>query len=115
MGQKNRFCSLLRCETGLRLHEIVNFDWGRLVFREKGSYTYQKAFHTGRLSAFLIGSPGSFTVTTLTGAQNLGVFEFSMLYLSSNSKIPYLDLHYQGEFGSNYQSHQGILEIGKEF
>ena len=49
--------------------------WGRLVLREKGSYAYQKAFHTGVVNAFLVGSPESFTISTLTGAQNLGVVE----------------------------------------
>lgn len=113
MGQKGRFCSLLRGESGLRFHEIVEFGWGRLVIREKGSYAYQKAFHTGRLTAFLAGSPGTFTVETLTTAQNLGIGEFAILFAPANG--PYIDLRYQGEFGSQYQSHQGMLEIGKTF
>ncbi len=115
MRQKGRFCSLFRGETGLRFHEIVKFDWGNIVFREKGSYAYQKTFHTGFITSSLIGTPGSFTVTTLTGAQNLGVFEFSMLVRPNNDKAPYVDVRYQGEFGSSYQSHQGIFEIGKFF
>lgn len=115
MGQDKRFCSLLRAEAGLRLHETLHCNWGRLVFSEKASYAYQKAFHTGRISAFLVGSPGSFTVDTLTGAQNLGVFEFSMLFMSIHTKMPYVDIRYQGEFGSHYQSHQGIFELGRKF
>ena len=115
MRQKGRFCSLFRGETGLRFHEIAKFDWGNIVFREKGSYAYQKTFHTGSITSSLIGTPGSFTVTTLTGAQNLGVFEFSMLVRPNNDKAPYVDVRYQGEFGSSYQSHQGIFEIGKFF
>jgi uncharacterized protein with beta-barrel porin domain len=115
MGQKGRFCSLVRGETGIRFHEIAEISWGRIVFSEKASYAYQKAFHTGSINAFLVGTPGSFSVDTLTGAQNLGVAEFSMLFVSSNPKTPYVDLRYQGEFGSRYQSHQGIVEIGKNF
>ena len=115
MGQKSRFCSLIRAEGGLRFHEIAQFDWGKLVFREKASYAYQKAFHTGSITAFLVGSPGTFTVSTLAAAQNLGVAEFSMLFLWNNTRAPYLDIRYQGEFGSKYQSHQGIIEIGKAF
>ena len=115
MGQKGRFCSLIRGETGIRFHEIVQICWGQIVFREKISYAYQKAFRTGSINAFLVGAPGSFTVNTLTGAQNLGVAEFSVLFVASNSKTPYIDLRYQGEFGSRYQSHQGIIEIGKDF
>lgn len=108
------FAHLFAVKPVFRLHEIIEFCWGRLVIREKGSYAYQKAFHTGHISAFLVGSPGSFTVTTLTGAQNLGVCKFSMLFISANCKMLYFDLRYQDEFDSQYQSHQGILEIGKE-
>ncbi len=115
MGQKSRFCSLIRAEGGLRFHEIVQFDWGRLVFREKASYAYQQAFGTGRLTAYLVGSPGNFVVETLTAVQNLGVVEFSMLFISRNTKVPYLDLRFQDEFGSQYQSYQGVIEIGKTF
>jgi hypothetical protein len=115
MGQKGRFCSFLRSESGLRFHEITTFDWGRLIFREKASYAYQKAFSTGRITAFLVGSPGTFTVDTLTGAQNLGVFEFSMLFDAAHANVPYVDLRFQGEFGSHYQSYQGMLELGKAF
>jgi hypothetical protein len=115
MGQNGRFCSLVRGETGLRIHEVAQRSWGKLVLREKVSYAYQKAFHTGSITAFLLGSPGSFTVTTLSGAQNLGVAEFSMLFIWNNPNAPYLDIRYQGEFGSSYQSHQGVIEIGKDF
>jgi uncharacterized protein with beta-barrel porin domain len=115
MGQKGRFCSQVRGETGIRFHEIVTLDWGLIVFREKASYAYQKTFHTGSLNTFLIGSPGSFTVNTLTRAQNLGVVEFSMLFIHNDPEKPYVDLRYQGEFGSNYQSHQLMLELGTNF
>jgi len=115
MSQKGKFCSLFRGETGLRFHEIVRCDWGQLVFQEKGSYAYQKMFHTGNVQATLIGSPSSFTVTTLTSPLNLGVVEFSMLFKPCKKSLPYVDFRYQGEFGSKYQSHQGIVEIGKNF
>ncbi len=112
---RGKFCSLLRTETGLRFHEIVKFNWGDLVFQEKGSYAYQKMFHTGTLTSSLIGLPGTFSFTTLTGAQNLGVIEFSVFLKPSSRSVPYFDFRYQGEFGSKYQSHQGIVEIGKDF
>jgi uncharacterized protein with beta-barrel porin domain len=115
MAQKGRFCSLFRGETGLRFHQISEQDWGNLVFREKASYAYQKAFKTGNITAFLVGSPGTFTVSTLSGAQNLGVAELSMLFVFNNPNAPYVDFRYQGEFGSKYQSHQGMIEIGKDF
>jgi uncharacterized protein with beta-barrel porin domain len=115
MRQKGKFCSLFRGETGLRFHEIVKFGWGDLVFVEKGSYAYQKMFRTGTVTASFIGFPGTATYTTLTGAQNLGVVEFSIFLKPVNRKMPYVDFRYQGEFGSKYQSHQGIFEIGKDF
>jgi autotransporter-like protein len=115
MGQKGRFCSLLRNEWGLRFNETLSYEWGVLTFREKGSYAYQKAFHTGTLTAFLVGSPGSFVVSTLTGAQNLGVVELESLFVPFNKKYPYGTVSYQGEFGSRYQSHQGMASIGLDF
>ena len=115
MGQKKRSCSFFRGETGLRFYEVLECNWGSLVLKEKGSYAYQKAFQTGIITAYLLGSPGSFTVATLTGAQNLGVAEFSTLFIPTGSKAPYVDIRYQGEFGSRYQSHQGMVEMGKDF
>lgn len=115
MGQEGRFCSLFRGETGIRLQQVIQGEWGRLFFTEKGSYAYQKAFNTGHITAFLVGAGGSFTVDTWEQAQNLGVFEFSLLFSPKSRKIPYFDIRYQGEFGSRYQSHQGVLEIGKTF
>ena len=115
MGQKGRYCSLLRAEGGVRLYERLQLSSGQLILTEKGSYAYQKAFHTGHLTAFLVGSPGSFTVSTLTGAQNLGVGEFSLLYIPCDPRAPYFNISYQGEFGSKYQSHQGLLTVGKDF
>ena len=115
MGQKSRFCSLFRGETGLRLEQVVALGWGKIFFSEKGSYAYQKAFNTGRITAFLVGSSGTFVAEALQGAQNLGVGEISILFSPKCKLIPYFDLRYQGEFGSRYQSHQGMLEIGKSF
>jgi outer membrane autotransporter protein len=115
MRVKGRFCSLFRGETGVRLHETIKYSWGDLVFQEKASYAYQKMFGTGTITASFIGAPTSVTFLTLGTAQNLGVAEFSVLFKPLNRKWPYGNLRYQGEFGSKYQSHQGIAEIGKDF
>jgi len=112
MGQKSRTCSLCRNELGIRFVETLFYDWGTITFHEKTSYVYQKTFHTGVISAFLLGSPGSFTVSTLTGAQNLGVVEVSALFIPCKKKYPYGSIGYQGEIGSHYQSHQAIITIG---
>ena len=76
---------------------------------------YQKTFGTGRLNAFLVGAPSTFTVSTLTGAQNLGVIEFETLFTPLNQKYPYGTISYQGEFGSSYQTHQAMATIGLNF
>jgi uncharacterized protein with beta-barrel porin domain len=114
MGQKARTCSLIRSEAGVRFNETILYGWGSIVFREKASYAYQKTFG-GALTAFLIGSPGSFSVSTLTGAQNLGVGEFELWFVPANIKYPYGTLSYQGEFGSHYRSHQAMVKIGMDF
>ena len=114
MGQKGRFCSLFKSETGLRFQETATFDWGAVTFREKASYVYQRAVHTGTVTAYLVGSPDSFKVKALSGIQNLGVGEFAIL-LSPNNDYFYLSLSYQGQFGSNYVSHQGMLEDRQRF
>src|SRR5579862_7105974 len=113
--QKARFSSLVWAEAGLKFCERIPFCWGELLFREKVSYAYQKAFHTGTITGAFIGSPGSFTLTTLNGGKNLGVVEFSMLSISANPKMPYVDVRAEGAFGKGYQSYQVALEIGKNF
>jgi outer membrane autotransporter protein len=115
MGQESRSCSLLRSELGFRFNEVLSYCWGSLVFREKGAYAYQKAFNTGSINAFVIGLPGSFSVTTFTGAQNLAVGEFEVVFLPNTKRYPYASFSYQGELGSKYQSHQGKITIGLNF
>lgn len=115
MGQKSRFCSLLRNELGVRFHEILQLSWGEIRFLETCGYMYQKTFGTGTLQTFLVGSPSSFTVSTLTGAQNLGAVEFQTLFIPNNQKYPYGTISYQGEFGSAYQLHWIMLSLGLDF
>jgi len=115
MQIKGRFCSLFRGETGLRLHEIVKYSWGNLVFEQKGSYAYQKMFGTGTLNASFVAAPTFLTFHTLLSGQNLGVGEFSVIFQPLNRKWPFGSLRYQGQFGSKFQTHQGIVEIGKDF
>jgi uncharacterized protein with beta-barrel porin domain len=115
MHQDGRYCSLLRSEVGVNFVQILTYDFGTITLMEKGSYGYQKTFHTGTIHAFLIGSPGSFTVTTLTGAQNLGIGEFEVLVEPKNNRYPYANISCHAEAGSNYQAYQGTLELGKNF
>lgn len=113
-SQKGRYCSLVRTETGLRVQQQIGFDFGTITFMEKGSYAYQKAFHTGTLNAFLVGAPGAFTVTTLQAAQNLGIAEFEILFKPKRDLFnTTVNLH--TELGSRYQSYQGTIELSKAF
>jgi hypothetical protein len=69
----------------------------------------------GRVNAFLVGAPGSFTVTTLTTPQNLGVGQFEMVFEPHKKCYPRTTFSYQGEFGSMYQSHMGSIELNWSF
>jgi uncharacterized protein with beta-barrel porin domain len=115
MGQKSRFSSLLHAEAGLRCHETIKWKKGTVVVREKFAYSYQRAYQAGSIQAFLVGSPGHFSLQTLSAAQNLGIAELSIFVLADRPKVPYLDLWYEGQFGVGYQLHQVTLELGKNF
>ena len=115
VGQKPQHSSLLRSEVSLRMYETVFFDAWDLIFQEKAGYVNVHSFGAGKVNAFLVGSPGTFTVTTLTGSQNLGVAEFAMIFAPHASGYPTGTIFYQGEFGSKYQSHQVALEVAWRF
>ncbi len=114
-GQKKHYSSFLRSELGLRVYQTIQFPSCRLIFQEKGSYVNRKPFHVGTVTAFLLGAPGSFTVETLTTAQNLGVASAKVLFEPNNPCYPYGSIAYQGEFGSSYQSHQLSLNLAWNF
>ena len=114
-SQKSHYSSLLRTEVGLRLYEVLALDSGRLTFEEKGSYVFRQPFEIGSTTAFLVGSPGLFTVETLTAQDHLGAVEVSCLYEPANPKSPSGSISYQGEFSSSYQSHQLTLEAAWDF
>jgi uncharacterized protein with beta-barrel porin domain len=114
-AQNSHHSSLLRTEASLRLYETLFFDHWNLIFQEKVGYVNTHSFGTGKVNAFLVGSPGLFTVETLTSPQNLGVVEFAMIYVPFHSNYPSTTLFYQGEFGMQYQSHQVGLEISWNF
>lgn len=61
------------------------------------------------------GSPGSFTVETLSSAQNLGVGQLATSFDPVNGRYPTTTLFYQGEFGTKYQSHQINIDFTWQF
>jgi uncharacterized protein with beta-barrel porin domain len=114
-GVKGQYSGMLRSEVGLRFYETVTCRWGQIIIQERASYVNKEPFHVGTVNAFLVGTPGSFTVETLTGPQNLGLFEMEFLFTSTDMRYPYGSISYQGEFGSSYISNQIMLEIGQDF
>ncbi len=114
-SQKSYYGSLLRIEAGLRFYETFFFTSYNFSIQEKISYVNTQSFNAGRVNAFLVGSPGSFTVETLSSAQNLGVAQLALSFDPLNARYPTTTLFYQGEFGSQYQSHQLNIEFGWHF
>jgi uncharacterized protein with beta-barrel porin domain len=114
-AQKAYYGSLLRTEAGLRLYETFFFQSWNLGIQEKISYVNTQSFNAGKVNAFLVGSSGSFTVETLSSAQNLGVGQLAISFDPLNACYPTSTLFYQGEFGRQYQSHQLNLELAWQF
>lgn len=114
-GQKSYYSSFSRAEGGLRFYEPIAFESWNLTFEEKFSYVNKAPQKLGTMQAFLVGSPGSFTVETLTEMQNLGVVELSMIFASKGPSGSYASLTYQGELNGSYQLHQLMLEYSCDF
>jgi len=114
-GQKGHHASLLRTELGFRLSEILYYRSWNVIFQEKMSYVNAHSFGAGRVNAFLVGSPNSFTVETLTTDQNLAVAQFLLTFAPRKAAAPITTIFYQGEFGGSYQSHQLNFELGWNF
>lgn len=116
-GQKRHFSSMLRSEVSTRFYQtIFRTNWN-FSFEEKIGYVNKKPFQVGTVNTFLVGSPGSLTVETLTTTQNLGVGQFQLaLERTAGGGYPTMTIfQYQGEFGSMYQSHMVMLEFNWKF
>lgn len=107
--------SFLRIETGIRAYETIGFTTWSLGLEQKGSYVYRNPFELGTINAFLVGSPGSFMVDTLSAKESLGVFGLACFFKSAYRQYPYGSLSYQGEFNKQYRSNQLTLEISWNF
>jgi len=114
-SQKSFHGSLLRTEAGLRFYETLFFDSWNLTFQEKISYVNTQSYNAGKVKAFLVGAPGSFTVETLSSSVNLGVAQLAMSFAPLYSHFPATTIFYQGEFSAKYQSHQINLELAWQF
>lgn len=115
MRQKSQTSELLRTEAGFRFYETKETCWGAWMIMEKFSYVYLKTFDTGRVSAAILGTPALFTITTIQGAQNLGSAGLELLWRFGKRKPFTFALTYDGEMNSKYMSHEGMIQLIKEF
>ena len=113
--QPSHYSSFLRTEASVRFYETFTFDTWRLVLEEKAGYVNKTPFGVGTVNGALVGSPGSFTLETLSNSQNLGVAEMAFIFEPTSHAYPYGSLSYQGEFNGDYQSHQAMLEVSWNF
>jgi hypothetical protein len=83
---------------------------------QKGSYVNKKPFSTHPQLAYFTGGASSFDVKLFPGeVQNLGVVSLGSQFVPCSNKHLYGSINYQGEFGSKFQSHSLVFEIGKRF
>jgi outer membrane autotransporter protein len=115
--QPRHHSSMLRSEVGFRFYQAIRTHHARCILQEKASYVNKKPFEMGAVTAFISGIPGSLTVDTLSGMQNLGCGEIEFLYDPDNKAHPYISISYQGEtsFSASYFSHLAMISMGKEF
>jgi outer membrane autotransporter protein len=115
MSQGRHHSSLLRTEAGLKLYEDWQYDWGSFLLKEKLSWVYKKPFGTGSVTAAVVGGAGFFTVESLTSVQNLGAVGFEFLARIGKRNPVSVGVAYAGEFGKQYQSHEVLLSVTKDF
>ncbi len=115
MKQKHHFSSMLRSALGLRVYENWTWKNGTFLLKEEVGYVNRKIFHTGDVTAVIVGGTGSLLVEALQPTQNLGTVGIEGLFAPTNSSYPQFSLGYFGEFGKGTQLNQVILKIIKEF
>lgn len=112
MHQKSKINSMLRSEIGLNAYQSIETDslW---ILREKLSYVNKKPFGVGRITANIVGSPGSFLVESFTHTQNL--FSWTLEAYMQRKNGSYFSFSYDGEWGGGYFVQLGYIELGKYF
>ncbi len=113
MQRKFHTSSMLRTEVGLGAYQTWKAGKGLIVLKEKLAYLNQIPFGTGKVSASIVGQPGSFGVETLTAVENLFAPSLELVY-ESPSRYEF-SIGYDGEFGVEYQSNVLFIKFGKSF
>jgi len=113
--QKRNNSSMIRSETGLKFFEMWEKGWGSFMMKEQVAYVFEKPYGIGSVKTSLVGTPSSFTVTAVN--QNLNLATVGMDFICSIGKRNPLEiaLGVKGEFGSNYQLGELVLEATKKF
>ena len=106
---------MIRSETGLKFFEMWEKGWGSFMMKEQVAYVFEKPYGIGSVKTSLVGTPSSFTVTAVN--QNLNLATVGMDFICSIGKRNPLEiaLGVKGEFGSNYQLGELVLEATKKF
>lgn len=112
MEIKGHNSSMLRSEIGLSFYQNKQCSWGNILFRETAAYVNIAPFGIGKVTAFLAGMPGSFTVKAFKN-QNLFTPGFSIMFKGNNGWFG--SISYDGQFGSSYIENEGQIMIGVFF
>jgi hypothetical protein len=115
MTHVSRNSQFLRSEGGLRLYKIKQLYWGAWMGMVRGSFINKKAFGTGSVSAAIVGTNALFSVETFRDTQNLGSIGLESLWRWGQRKPVTLSLSYNGEFGSQFWSQEGMVRLMKDF
>jgi len=115
MTHTSRNSQFLRSEGGLRLYKIKQTNWGTWMAMIKGSFVNKKAFGTGAISASIVGTSALFSVETFRNTENLGACGVEWLWRWGHRKPVTLSLAYNGEFGSQFWSQEGMIRLMKDF
>ncbi len=115
MDQRSQTSELLRSEGGFRFYQSEETCWGAWMIMEKLSYVNLKSFGTGKVTAAIVGASSFFTLETFQGMQNLGSAGLEFLWRFGKRKPFTVSFVYDGEWGSKYMSHEGMLKLNKDF
>ncbi len=115
MSQESHCSQFLRSEGGFRFFQTKNTCWGSWMVMEKLSYVNLKAFRTGGVSASIVGTPAFFSFETFRDTQNLGSAGLEFLWRWGQIKPVTLSIQYNGEFGSQYWTQEGMLRLTRDF
>ncbi len=113
--QKAQTSEFLRSEGGIRLYQSRECGCWAWMVMEKLSYVNRKTFGTGQVSASIVGSSSFFSVESFRDVQNLGSAGIEFLMRFGNRTPVTLSLSYNGEMGSKYFSHEGLIRLQKDF